>query len=253
MSVEETSKRALSASAPENDPKRLKEDATAPAWAVNLFSTMKNELKNDLTSVIDERMSRLEIINEQVNERCDDMEVKIDKNADDIAKLFAENKQLKEALAKCNDTNMRNSLTICGVKRAQGETFWSHTREALAVALEKMTPPAYDYAYWHKAIERAHRGRSEPGKTPVIHVRMHSWQDWELLTNLFKNPNVSNPDRVQIYEKYSEHTSDRRKLAIALRYQKKLEFPGCKAHVKYPADLYLKKVGEIKYTCIAKF
>ena len=140
MSVEETSKRALSASAPENDPKRLKEDATAPAWAVNLFSTMKNELKNDLTSVIDERMSRLEIINEQVNERCDDMEVKIDKNADDIAKLFAENKQLKEALAKCNDTNMRNSLTICGVKRAQGEKFWSHTREALAVALEKMTP-----------------------------------------------------------------------------------------------------------------
>lgn len=257
MSADETSsKRPLSASAPENEQKRLREDEGAPAWAISLFSQMKFEL----TNVIDERMGRIEQFHNEVNECCNDIDVRLDclegkvlKNEEDIAELLDENKKLKAALADCTDRNMRNSLTICGVTKGQNERYMAHTRQTLATALVKITPAEYDYDYWLNAIERAHRGKQEPGKTPVIHVRILNWQDWDLLINLFRKPNHTNPDKLEIYEKYSEHTTQRRKLALALRKEKLKEFPGCKANVRYPANLFIKKNGEEHYTCVARF
>ena len=252
----ETSKRPLSASAPENEQKRPREDECPPAWAINLFSQMKHEL----TNIIDDRMSRLERVHEEVNERCDDIEARMDgmedrlkKAEDDVASLQAENTNLKGALAESNDRGMRNSLTICNVRKGPNEKYMAHTRQTLAAALAKITPVNNDYEYWVKAIERAHRGKQVPGKVPVIHVRILNWQDWDLLVNLFRKPNHHNPDKLEIYEMYSEHTNQRRKLALALRKEKIKEFPGCKVHLKYPANLFVKKDGEERFTCVARF
>ena len=91
----EKGKRVLSDSAPLNpNEKRQKSDDVAPAWDEKLFATIEVRLSDvdaNLTSV-NQKLSKLEII----EERCDDMENYIAKNADDIAEIRADIKSLRE-------------------------------------------------------------------------------------------------------------------------------------------------------------
>ena len=282
MNVQRTpdrAKRVLSDSAPQNeDEKRQREgdegrrrseiDDVPPAWAERLFAAMENKLSmvDAKLTRVDEKLSALDL----VQERCDDMDDHIAKNADDIvdlrediAALRIENRELRDKLdekadkvevAKVTDTTLRQSMTVCRVEKAPGEKYWNHTKHALATALAGLTPADKGYDHWYKRIERAHRGKTTPGKIPVIHMKFRSWVDWDYFNNLFKgDQKPDNPDGIQFYEKYSEHTGERRKKALALRYDIRKENKAIKAYIKYPADLHVKKPGEQKYTCVAKF
>ena len=277
----DSSKRLLSDSAPGNDDsKRLKpEPAAAPAWAAALINSMDarfTKLDEKLASV-DEKLGTFEGLNMRVGE----MEEQVTANTDEIEdikegmaklfaenkKLFAENQQLREGIKKLEDTKadsiwvagihdeqLRNSLTICGVKKGPGERHWYQTKQILAAALDKLTPAEYPERYWIRAIQRAHRGKQIEGKIPVIHCRFVSWADLDYLMNLFWGDDaVPNPDNLEMYEKHCAHTETRRKKALFKRTSIRAGNNDIKSYIKYPADVMVKKTGESSYTCVQKF
>ena len=244
-----TEKRSLSASAPENDDqKRPRNDEEAPAWAVNLFNSMEERITSQLTSIIDLRMQKLEL----VSQRCDSMEDSINKNSEDIVELFNENRELKQALAEQIDRGMRNNLNITGIIRNPTEKSWDDCRDVLATELAKASStPDKNVAYWTSAIERAHRAPAKPGNIPVIHSKFKIWDDVNYILNLFKKPNAKLG--FQAFEQFSERTSERRKKALARRKELKAADPTIKSYVRYPADLRVKKLTDNDYKTVATF
>ena len=273
----EKGKRGLSDSAPmDQDEKRQRDeddDVAAPAWAKKLFEQTFAPVLKKLTNleasvaIMNEKLSGLAV----VEERMDDLETYVSKNSDDIseiraniAALWAENGNLRKALdekasvadvAKCTDTTLRNTMTICGVAKNGSEKHWDHTKKALADALAKLTPDvAKNTAFWYRKIERAHRGKQVQGKIPVIYVKFKSWVEFDYLNNLFKGENVvENPDNLEIYEMFHPHTSERRKQAVNHRSEIRKKDKKIKAYVKYPAKLMVKKPGEKVYSCVATY
>ena len=246
---EETSqKRPLSQSAPENDSKRQK-DEPAPAWAQRFFADMKESLAD----MIDDRLGTISERVEVVNNRVETLEERVKRNEDLIAAQAETIKQLESNGARMQDDQLRNSLTICDVPRRPEEKHGEHTRLALAKALS-VVAPRKNYPQWVEAIQRAHRAKKpQPGKIPVIHVKFLNWQDVNALQSIFMTGDFENPDGIHIYGKYSAHTEARRKIAVEKRKELVKAFPGCKAHLKYPAEVWMKKPHEKNYSLIEKF
>ena len=205
-------------------------------------------MTSDLTAVIDEKMKKLDVI----TQRCDNMEDNIHKNSDDIALLFQENQELKEELAEQIDRGMRSNLTVAGVGKLPQERTWDDTRAALASELAKISVPEKSAQYWIAAIDRAHRApRAPAGKTLVINAKFKFYDDVEYLLELFKKPNTKYT--FQVYQQFSERTSERRKKALALRKQMKDADKLIKGYVKYPAILRIKKPSDSDYQTVATF
>ena len=269
----EATKRQLSDSAPPNaDEKRRKEAAEAPSWSIALFGQM-NEKMDSLAAKVDgveDKLSALDVVSERVDIIEDDVARLFDevaninismKTLQDANKLLRakvkeleENKASKEEVAKNTDSSLRNTITVCGVAMEGPENHWELTKAALARALTEITPEDYTYKYWFRAIQRAHRGKIEEGKIPIIHAIFVSWADKDYVCNLFLGDNPApNPRKLEIYKKHSKHTEARIKLAVERRKQIREHDKMIKSYVKYPADLMVKKVGEKRYTCVQKF
>ena len=263
------------------DEKRQRDDSivssqgeeVSPQWAAQEFSNM-NIILTKLVSKIDlmdEKLSGLEA----VEERCDEMEEGITKNADGIAALqkdmvdlravnadlrdeiikLKEEKASMKDVAKVTDSTLRSSMTVCGVAKGRDEKYWTGSQKTLALALAELTPANdKDYNYWYYAIERCHRGKSENGKIPVIHTKFKFWGDFDYLMNLFKREvPIVNPKHIEFYEKFHELTVKRRKDVAARRKEIRGENRAIKAYLRYPADLMVKKPGQAKYICVEKF
>ena len=243
-----TEKRPLSASAPENDLKRSKNEEEAPAWAEKLFSSMEARITTHVSTVIEEKLAKLDII----TERCNNMEENILKNEGDIAELFEQNIQLKAALAEQVDRGLRNNVTVCEIPRAATERSWNDTRKVLADNLAGISSPEKDSAYWVTALERAHRAPGKPreGKTQVIFALFKFYDDVEYVLDLFKKPGVKT---FQVYEQFSDDTTERRKKALALRKQLKAADPTIKGYIKYPATLKIRKLDDTRYNTVKIF
>ena len=209
---------------------------------------MEVKLTSQLTSIIDLRLQKLDV----VSERCDIMEDSIDKNSENIAELFNENRELKQALAEQIDRGMRNNLNVTGIIRIPTEKSWDDCRDVLAAELAKASStPDKNAAYWTSAIERAHRAPAKPGNIPVIHSKFKSWDDVNYILDLFKKPNAK--FGFQAFEQFSERTSERRKKALARRKELKAADPTIKSYVRYPADLRVKKLTDNDYKTVATF
>ena len=209
---------------------------------------MEVKLTSQLTSVIDLRLQKLDV----VSERCNNMKDRIYKNSEDIAELFRENRELKQALAEQIDRGMRNNLNITGIIRNPTEKSWDDCRDVLATELAKASStPDKNVAYWTSAIERAHRAPAKPGNIPVIHSKFKIWDDVNYILDLFKKPNAKLG--FQAFEQFSERTSERRKKALARRKELKAADPTIKAYVRYPADLRIKKLTDNDYKTVATF
>jgi hypothetical protein len=247
------------------------------------LSTMQVQQQQQLSNL----ENKLESVNtklgaiEGLNARCGEMEDQVTANVDDIEglrsdmskvqldqqKLFNENKELRDAIKKLeegkadvgwvagiHDEQLRNSLTVCGVAKGPNEKYWTGTKATLAEALEKITPAEYTKRYWIRAIQRAHRGKITEGKIPVIHCKFVSWADLDIVVNLFKGEDaVPNPDGLEFYEKFCGPTDERRKKAVTRRTSIRAQNKEIKAHVRYPADLMVKRPGDKSYTCVQKY
>ena len=274
----ESQKRMLSDSAELPEEKRQKDDGT-PQWALKLFGEMgslREEVSLKLTDLdakvsrVDEKLSALEIM----NERIDEMEGAVATNTDNIAKIRADIYELREnnnflrekveqleigkasneKVAKLQDEQLRNSITVCGVAKATNEKNWKDTKNALVKALNLITPGEYNERYWFRAIQRAHRGKQQPGKIPVIHTKFVSWADKDYILNLFLGSDAPhNPSGIEFYDKFSEETQERRKLALARRKIIRGRDKVIKAYIRFPADLMVMRPGEVRYTCEQKF
>ena len=277
-STVDSAKRNLSASAPSNDDqKRQKAEAEAPAWAASFFDNMDSKftsLETKLGSLSDKidamegLHSRVGELEEQVTANSDELEGMQESMARLFAenkKLFAENAQLREGMAKLeatkadsgwvasiHDEQLRNSLTVCGVERKPTEKSWNDCKMALAAALAKISPD-YPQKYWVRAIQRAHRGKQADGKVPVIHCKFVSWADIDFITNAIRGDDAVNPGNLELYDKHCAHTEARRKKAVLKRSIVRGADKNIKAFVKYPADLMVKKPGDQRYNCIQKF
>ena len=132
-------------------------------------------------------------------------------------------------------------MTINRVPKEKEEKHGEHTHVALSKTLAEIAPQK-TFPKWLEAIERAHRGKYTPGKLECIHVKFLNWQDVDKLQSHFMRNDFDNPHKIQIYGKYSPQTDERRQLVIARRKKEMEESPkGTKAHVKYPASVWVKK------------
>ena len=157
-------------------------------------------------------------------------------------------------VASIHDEQLRNSMTVCGVKKEPGEKNWTGTKAALAAALDKITPEEFTQCYWVRAIQRAHREKQSEGRIPVIHCKFVSLADHDYVMNLFRGVDaVPNPDKLEFYEKHCAQTEARRKKAVFKRSAVRAQNKAIKVYIKYPADVMVKKPGETRYTCIQKF
>ena len=140
-------KRNLSDSAPSNDDqKRQKAEAEAPAWAASFFDNIDSKFTSLETKigVLSDKIDAMEGLNSRVGE----LEEQVTANTDELEgmqesmarlfaenkKLFAENAQLREGMAKLeitkadsgwvasiHDEQLPNSLTVCGVEKKPTE------------------------------------------------------------------------------------------------------------------------------------
>ena len=251
------------------------------------LTSIENKLEQKVGSTLARVEDKLESVEaklgaiEGLNARMGEIEDQVTANVDDIEniqenmsrlltdnkKLFAENKQIRETLKKLEDSKadsswvasihdeqLRNSMTVCGVKKGPNETYWKGTKATLATALAGLTGEEYSQRYWIRALQRAHRGKETEGKIPVIHCKFVSWADHDMVMNLFRGDDaVPNPDKLEFYEKFSDHTDDRRKKAVVKRTAVRANDKSIKSYIKYPADVMVKKPGETRYTCVQKF
>ena len=70
------------------------------------------------------------------------------------------------------------------------------------------------------------------------------------MLDLFKKPGVKT---FQVYEQFSDDTTERRKKALALRKQLKEADPTIKGYIKYPATLKIRKLDDERYNIVKIF
>jgi hypothetical protein len=203
----------------------------------------KVAINEDRLERMERKVQEVEDANEKLRTEYVDLEGELDDVRDELSKCNGRlNKQI--------DGGLRDHIVFQGIPKDINERSWDteHTTrllaEWLAANLDK------DYHHFDMAIERAHRGTSNPEKTgpPPIHCKLR-WRVANQIRDTFikKGHKIGN---VTIKGMCSESTQERINAAMIYRRQLRNEEGGktLKLKVDYPARLMVKAPGENKYS-----
>ena len=171
--------------------------------------------------------------------------------------LFNKINIIEERVESRTNRQLRQTIIISGVKERKDES-WDDTRELVADVISKNLNISFDSA--EKMLNRVHRGGRKdpqnPNKPRRIFAALYCWDDCELLTEKFRELNISGRSSVRINYMYGPLTTQRRNLAMLKRKQLKEAGILKSAYVAFPARLLGKKPGDRKddpYTLIEDF
>ena len=200
-------------------------------------------------SINDDRLERMERVvheiqdaNEKLRNESEGLEGELDDMRDELNKINGRlNKQI--------DGGLRDHIVFQGIPKDSNERSWDteHTTRLLADWLAANSDN--DYQHYNTAIERAHRGTSNPEKSgpPPIHCKLR-WRVAQQIRDMFikKGHKIGN---VTVKGMCSESTQERVNAAMIYRKQLRNEEGGkaLKLKVDYPARLMVKAPGENKY------
>ena len=126
--------------------------------------------------------------------------------------LKGEVENLNNRLNEQTDRSLRSHLTFIGIPQAPEETTWDDTTLVLTKWLEKHK--SMSEAVIYENIIRCHRGpKSTDGKTPFVECGF----TWKAADGIFKELGAVITDGVNVIQKFSKGTQERRNQALIRR------------------------------------
>ena len=216
------------------------------------LSTKINENHQNLTQLLQNVEKKAEEASKLANDNKEDikrLESTVTQLNDKLEEKQKKQEELEDLIIDQIDRNLRNTIIVRGLPKANNERTWDDTAETFVNYLSRNL-------HWDKTtkdnlyndIERIHRGKdnNHQESPPAVFIKFYSWKTAQNIIKTIITAHKNKDVKITAHQMYSKRTQSN--MDAAENQKKELlrnpDYKNCQAYVKYPGIIMIKKDGD---------